>query len=73
VYRVYLDETGHGGKGPFSDPAQPVYVLAGVWFSPSLLIEHTQGFLALKAKHNVQMTDVKGSKLVRSAPGRRFV
>jgi hypothetical protein len=73
MYTVYIDESGHSGKAPFADATQPVHVLAGVWFSDALLFEHERQFRARKIRHNCQMRDVKGARLVASAPGRRFL
>lgn len=68
-----LTRVDTAARKPFADAKQPVYVLAGVWFSASRLLEHAELFLARKKQHHVQMTDVKGSNLVKNAGGRRFL
>jgi hypothetical protein len=66
--KLFLDEAGHTGKHLF-DPAQPVLIYAGVW-----LDEETESLCrAAIEKAFGGSAERKGSRLLRSSPGRRLV
>jgi len=66
---LYLDEAGHTGKHLF-DAAQPLFVLAGVW-----LDTETEALTkeAMARAFGENAAERKGSRLIRSSPGRRLI
>lgn len=69
--KLFLDEAGHTGKHLF-DAAQPLFVYAGVWLDEDADAHFRENLERLQAKHRI-VGERKGSRLIGSAPGRKFI
>jgi hypothetical protein len=70
--RLYLDESGHTGSHLF-DPTQPLFIYAGVWLNSEIEARLDDTVGRLRAENRRAPVELKGSRLLGSAPGRRFL
>jgi len=70
--KLFIDESGHTGKHLF-DGAQPLFVYAGVWLDEPAQVALDGALPELRARHGMPSTELKGTRLVASARGRRFL
>ncbi len=69
---VYVDESGSTGLQVF-DPDQPVYATAGVWLTPANEATLIDAVAEARGLYNVQMPELKGKLLIKSAKGRKAI
>lgn len=69
---VYVDESGSTGLEVF-DSAQAVYATTGVWLTPTNEEKLIDVVAEARRLYNVQMPELKGKLLIKSAPGRKAI
>jgi len=70
--KIYLDESGNSGAN-IKDLSQPLFSIGAVWVAPGKesLIEEQVAFL--KKQRGIQMPELKGSALIKSTRGKKFL